>query len=488
MLDTIRGLIARDPDYPQRAWDLEIRRRALKGTLYDALGHPFHEERDGSGAHIPLSQRRPSVRFGLCRVVVRDSIALLFGEGRFPAIDSSIDAERELLVDLAADTQLALHMTEAAWRGAVGTVALRMRVLAGRLFVDSLDAGWLTPEYEPAAPDVLLRVVELRKSRGAELAAAGYDGLDPGTTYWFRREWTQIEEAWFAPLSVADRSEGKPFLPDPARTVRHNLGFVPIVWVRNLPFGDDPDGGTTIPDEVIRTGIEIDYLLSQGGRGLKYSQDPTLLIKEPATPMGAEFVKSADNALVLSENGDAKLLEIGGTASAAVLEWCKGLREFALETAHGNRSNVDKLSAAQSGRAMELMHQPLIWLADDLRTSYGTALLELLRMIAAASQKYPLALRDGTKVKLDPAARRTLRWPPWFEATHEDLAAEANTLVALTGGGLMSRESGVKETAESYDIGDVSKELLAIRMDQAEADARLKAQAAQIQAREPVGD
>ena len=33
----------------------------------------------------------------------------------------------------------------------------------------------------------------------------------------------------------------------------------------------------------IETKIEIDYQLSQAGRGLKYSSDPTLLIKEPAT-------------------------------------------------------------------------------------------------------------------------------------------------------------------------------------------------------------
>jgi hypothetical protein len=122
----------------------------------------------------------------------------------------------------------------------------------------------------------------------------------------------------------------------------------------------------------VETGIEIDYQLSQAGRGLKYSSDPTLLIREPAGSDG-EMIRGGGNALVVSEKGDAKLLEINGAASAAVIEYVRTLREFALEGVHGNRANPDRLGAAQSGRAMEMMNQGLLWLADNLRVSYGRA-------------------------------------------------------------------------------------------------------------------
>ena len=72
----------------------------------------------------------------------------------------------------------------------------------------------------------------------------------------------------------------------------------------------DPSDGACTFRAAIETQIEIDYQLSQAGRGLKYSSDPTLLIKEPATT-DSEIVKGAGNALVVSEKGDAKLLEIG---------------------------------------------------------------------------------------------------------------------------------------------------------------------------------
>ena len=150
----------------------------------------------------------------------------------------------------------------------------------------------------------------------------------------------------------------------------------------------------------IETQIEIEYQLSQAGRGLKYSSDPTLLIKEPATT-DSEIIKGAGNALIVSEKGDARLLEIGGTASAAVIEYVRTLRELALESVHGNRANADRLTAAQSGRALELMNQGLIWLADNLRVSYGEgALLSLARMVLGASQIYQLRVMG----------RRFLQW------------------------------------------------------------------------------
>jgi hypothetical protein len=69
---------------------------------------------------------------------------------------------------------------------------------------------------------------------------------------------------------------------------------VPLVWIKNLPPGDGTDGYPTFCDEVVYTGIEIDHLLSQGGRRPKYSLDPTLMIKDPAAPTGE---LAAGNAL-----------------------------------------------------------------------------------------------------------------------------------------------------------------------------------------------
>jgi hypothetical protein len=462
MFDTICALIPADPDYPERARRLDVLTRVLEGRLYDVLPYEFHEERGAGGEYIPLRRRRPSVRYPLARIVVDDSLSLVFGEGHFPTLECTDPRGRAVLADLARDSGLNQAMLEAALRGSVGSVAVLLRVLSGRVFFRVLASTYLTPAWNPLAPDQLARVTELYKVSGAVLAAQGYEIDSPSGVYWFKRVWDDEAETWFMPTPV---SRGLPAEVDAARSVRHGLGFVPLVWVRNLPGGDDIDGGCTFR-AAIETAIEIDYQLSQAGRGLKYSSDPTLLIREPAG-VDNEIVRGAGNALVVSEKGDARLLEIGGTAAAAVIDYVRFLRELALEGVHGNRASAERLSAPQSGRALELMNQGLIWLADNLRVSYGGALLQLASMLVRASDIYPLTVRGEVIAPLDPAARISLRWPNWYPPDAEDRARDAATLQTLTAGGLLSRDTAVKAIADAYDIEDVSAELARIARERA---------------------
>ena len=455
MFQTICDLIPRDPDYPARARDLDILRRVLDGTLYDVLPYEFHDERSGGGEYITLRQRKPSVRYALTRIVVEDSVALLFSEGHFPVLDSADHAVRDALGAVVRDARLNLVMVDAALRGSVGSVALLLRVLRGRVFVDVLDTPYLTPEWDADAPDTLSRVSERYKVSGHVLATQGYSVADPDVAYWFMRVWDTQEETWFLPVAVGS---DLPAERDVSRSIRHGLGFVPIVWVRNLPGGQGLDGACTFR-AAIETSIEIDYQLSQAGRGLKYSSDPTLLIKEPAG-LDGEMVRGAANALVVSEKGDAKLLEIGGTASAAVIEYVRTLREFALESVHGNRSDASRLSAASSGRALELMNQGLVWLADNLRVSYGEgALLQLARMVLRASQRYRLRIGGVELGRLDADAPLSLAWPPWYPDSAQDRAADAHTLITLVAAGQLSRETALRFLAPTYGVQDIEEEL-----------------------------
>ncbi len=454
MFRTICDLLPQDSDYPERTRTLDVLRRVLDGTLYDALPYEFHEERTAGGEYVPLRQRRPSVRYGMARVVVEDSVALLFSEGHFPVLDSPDVAVRAGLAAVARDARLNLVMTDAALRGSVGSVALLMRVLRGRVFVCVLDTGFLTPSWNPEAPDELIGVTERYKVAGAVLVGQGYVVDDPDAAYWFTRTWDAETETWFLPQRAGS---DEPLVLDAARSVRHGLGFVPVVWIRNLPGGSGIDGACTFR-AAIETGIEIDYQLSQAGRGLKYSSDPTLLVKEPAGVEG-DMVRGAANALVVSEKGDAKLLEIGGTASAAVIEYVRTLRELALESVHGNRSDASRLSASSSGRALELMNQGLIWLADNLRVSYGEGLLELARMVLRASGRYRLRAGGQAIGPFDPEAPLSLNWPRWHPEGAMERQADAQTLCTLVAAGLLSRETAVKFLAPTYDVSDVTAEL-----------------------------
>lgn len=476
MFATLAGKVSKDKELPERAWRLDVLNRVLDGTLYDVLIRQFHEEKSGSGEYIPLRERAPSVRYNLCRLVVDDTTALVFGEGRFPAVVCKDKDAAEAFADLVAECQLPAVMHAASLRGSVGSVAVLFRVLEQRPFFDVLDTRFLTPKWKALAPDTLESVTERYRVRGSVLADLGYtiDENDLGAQFWFQRIWDESAETWFLPWR--SDAEKRPPRVDPQRSVTHNLGFVPLAWIRNLPGGDAIDGACTFR-QAVDTAIEIDYQLSQAGRGLKYSSDPLLMIREPAAD-DESIVRSAGNALVVSEKGDAKLLEIGGTAASAVIEYVRFLRELALESLHGNRSNADKVSAAQSGRALELLHQPLVQLADVLRTSYGVnGLLPLLRMVALASEKMPIRLRERTLRHMNTAGL-TLRWPEWFDATEPDKQAQASTLSTLRSAGMISRETAIRVIGPSYDIEDAAGEMAKIAADEAAADARELAQAA----------
>jgi hypothetical protein len=108
---------------------------------------------------------------------------------------------RGTLAGLIKGTNLPAVMAEAALRGSIGSVAVLMRVLRGRVFWSVLDTLFLTPDYDPEAPDRLLRVTERYKVRGNVLPAMRYDIADDKLPpdHWFQRA-----ETWFLPQPVTE--------------------------------------------------------------------------------------------------------------------------------------------------------------------------------------------------------------------------------------------------------------------------------------------
>jgi hypothetical protein len=455
----------KDKDLPERAWRLDLLGRVLDGSLYDILDYAFAQETKGpnglGGEYVPVRDRRPCIRYPLPRIVVDDSVSLLFSEAHFPLVQCPDPDAAQALRELIRESGLNSVMIDAATRGSVGSVALKLLITrSGRAHVEVMPTRFLTPEWDPEEPSELLRVTERYKVSGRDLARNGYRIADEAAFYWFQRVWDQEAEAWFQPWPV--EGTGADCVPQideaPGRTTRHGLGFVPIVWIRNLPGGDEIDGACTF-EQAIETSIEIDYQLSQAARGLRYSSDPTLLIKEPAGVEGGPIVKSAGKALVVAEGGDAKLLEIDGSAAGAVIDFVRALRELALEAIHGNRANADRVSAAQSGRALELLYQAVIWLADRLRISYGEyGLLTLLGLIVKASRTRPLRIGGRAEFRFPADLPLSLKWPPFIEPSEQDRLVAAQGLLALIDAQIISRRTATQHVAAALDIDDIPAE------------------------------
>ena len=91
------------------------------------------------------AQRRPSVRYPLARIVVDDSVSLVFGDGHFPTSTAPMRRCARRSPTSRRRAGLNRVMLEAALRGSVGSVAILLRVLRGRVFLQVLETTYLTP-------------------------------------------------------------------------------------------------------------------------------------------------------------------------------------------------------------------------------------------------------------------------------------------------------------------------------------------------------
>ncbi len=488
-------------EWSQRACDLITYKKVLDGTIYNCLKYSFHQSQrggiSGNVTPIPMSKRRPSVKYRLAKIIVNQSIGLVFGEGHFPQIQyylggsEDVKAEeekgQEIIDEIIKKSHINKVMLESAYLGSVGSIAIIARIIKGKITLETLETAFLTPEYDPDDPSRLIRLFQKYRVKGADLYNMGYTECDSDCDYWYMWELNEDSEIYYIPMKCdpykedryskkhnlnQEREEEKPRIDKKRSPLPHDLGFIPAVWIKNLPGSLEIDGLCTF-EPAIDFGMEIDYQLSQTGRGLRYSSDPLLVIKNG---IGAKDINpGAGDAIVLDENGDAKFAEISGDAANAVLEYVSALRDMALESVGGDRINPEKITMTHSGKAMKMLKEALIFVSDELRTMYGeVGLVELMNIIIKMNQQF-LLMVGGDEIgigTLKEDVKINLIWPDWFPSTTQDRKETADTLKTLKDANLISQETGVSTIQKEYDIVSVDDELGNISDDEAKLEAK----------------
>jgi hypothetical protein len=429
---------ARDPRYVR----LDNYDRLIDGTFYQHLQYAFYDETTHGGEPVPIDERRPSAQFRLCRWVARWSIRKLFAGRHAPKIVHPDPKTARTVRTLARSCRLIQTMAQAAFLGSVGSVGITFRVDEDqRVSLAVWRSRFLEPKFDKNGELASLRLQY--QASGSALAAIGAplrrDRNTPPHTptpedlqsvWWFIRDYLPDKEVTYLPVRGEDwnpvdgftRSEdqNRELEPWPEEVYPHRLGFVPAVWVVNLLGGEPPDGCATFED-AIPNAIDLDFTLSQLGRGVRYNAAPQLtvigeirnaqVVRGPMSYLHLEPAHKTEDGETLGA-GSATLLEMNGSAIVAGIQLLEFERNLALESIAASRKDPEKMRGMLSARAMEFLEEDSTDLVGELRTQYGEAILSLLRKITRATGS----------ISESAAAKLKLQWPRLFMPTPAEMA------------------------------------------------------------------
>lgn len=463
------------------------------GQQYDDLPSHF----DPDAATLRLRERAPAVQVGLVASAVDTVVGFLFGGQRAPNfyVDSLIDEATgdEITVELGADAEeidrinaeiakirrwsgLDKYFREIARLGALhGSVGLAGHVLSD----DANSAIWCEVlELADAFP------IFGREDRATALASGlQEDDLIQLDEYWaevvepdvstekvtykiHRRLWTLLELVEHEPQPV-DTLEGLnvralTWSVDAARSVKHDLGFIPVVWIKNRLVVNAIDGAPILVESDFLTEDEINYTLTQAGRGTRYNCEPQPVFKDCANVLfGDETVKRGAEESIKIESkpspapeASLTLLEMNGEGIDRAMAYASALRSGFGKKTRVVEHDPEKAVGALSGTAIERLMLPLLSLIDDLRPAYAVGLARWFELMLKA-------LNEGADYVVK------VSWPPIIQPTLEDFALVAGLLPSLRSGAepLITVRQAVQILSSWTGVDDVDAALAELDAD-----------------------
>lgn len=471
----IKGKIKYPKGTTERYKRLDAYDRLREGTLYDHIRTPFDCEEEG-GQYIRMRERRPSIIWQCPRLIVDQLSGLLWGDEQMPIVrtyygeeptdeDKAAEDGIQHLVEILNLDAVMDEITEKASSGSAAVVLRAVEGIEGDgndPYIEIIPGKECKPTFDPKNPKKLVKIEQLYPTTGQALRDIGYDkdvipDEELDKDFWFRLEIDDKEEIRYFPMR-SDRYErlgqiegGKKieWEIDKENSIAHEWPALPVIWVKG-PKGNRIDGDC-LYGSIIDILVEIDYSLSQIGRGYRYTADPMLAYKRGELRQGVipaafdnvedrtqrdengQVIKSPNNVLDIEPGGDAKYLEISGDGLKSSGEFVKLLREWGLEICGGMKSDAETTSGVQSGRALEILYQALILVIKRWRVAVGNgAFLPLIRMLLTGMEDGVITVNGVDS--LDPKTTMRLVWPQWMTPSGSDLLASAQAWQSLAGG------------------------------------------------------
>ncbi len=408
---------------------------------------------------VPVRDRKPRIIYNFGKMLCSRVAAKLVGQNVFPSFKVEDDPDTtDFIRAIVQISNISNRIVEPVRRMLnSGSSLIRYYLEEGAVKTEHFAGNVCYPEFLPNGELAFVMI------RYTYIDKADTDPSGRPKEKWYRMDLGPITETLYDnPVYQANAEPEFKVV----QQVAHNLGFVQAEWFRTCIRKESPDGESLV-SEILDFIDEFNYNLSQSSTAIAYNQDPQAIINGLDADEIDQLIKSSTKAWNLGKEGKAEFLESSLTGVTTAEEFRDHVRQNIQDVVRVVMLNPDKIVGnAQSAKAMEVLHGPLLELINELRPIVEESLERIIvkmavtmLMLNAQGLQVPLSIPPNYK----PLSFNLITtWPPVFPLTVLDLKDRVAWISAATAGNLLSRESGTRILAKDFGIEDVEEEIAKI--------------------------
>lgn len=407
-------------------------------------------------SYIPVRKRQPLLQFGLANALMSRLASKLVSKRNFPKfkVEDDPDTEEFLRMVIQA-TKLTSSLMEPVKRELVaGSSLVRFSIVDGAYKIEHYLSKWCFPEF---LPNGQLKFVKV------QYVYEDFEDLDEQKQP--KKKWYRIDLGMQTDIKYKATEFKQDAEPEfkVESSVKHDLGYVQAEWFRTSIENNNIDGQSLIADSL---GFidELNYSMSQSSNAIGYNQDPQLALSHMDEDDVEKLIRSSQKAWNLGKEGEATFLESTLNGVNVAMEFRDKVKMSIQEMTRVVLLDPEKMVAhAQSAKAMEVMHGPMVELIEELQPQIEENIKNLVLKIALTTLihngrggQVPITIPKGFAIK---SLNVTVAWPDIFPKTMQDLQQKVQVASTASSANLISRETLTRWLAKEFDIEDVEEEV-----------------------------
>jgi hypothetical protein len=448
-----------------RSEKLKIVEKYLDGCQYE--GKTDWDTANKSENFIPVRDRKPRVIFPFAKILQDRLASKLVGKSTFPKFKIEEDEEADYFMGLLmVHSFFKAKMLDLAKEFVSYTSCFaRFKIINGSLKIETHNSNYCYPEFDDSGE---LESVEIKYVYETD----ENDSAGKQIKKWYKAVLTKETDTLFDNPVFEENKE--PEFQE-VESINHGLGFVQGEWFKWGETTYDVDGNDYPLAYQLQGFMDaINYNLSQTEQSASYNLEPQLVLNGITSEQAEDLIKTSTKGWILGREGSATFLEASGNGIQRGKEVRDDLIKLASDCAKIVFLDPEKMvGSAQSGKAMEILHGPMVEMINEMRPWFEKSMVKLLQklisvMVIMNQQGMELALTMPPKW-VPSSLDIKCSWPPVFELTTQDKQQIVALALQASSGNIISRMTALKwiqEQGVDFGVDDLEAETAIINSQQ----------------------